>query len=71
MAALRHKTNGKYMCMKTYNDEIEEYGVDFLCGKVYEYKDGYMHSTENGTDVEISTNELKKILAKSRLKELF
>ena len=60
MAILRNKINGKYMCMKTYNNEIEEYGVDFLCGKVYEYKDGYMHSTENGTDVEILLDELEK-----------
>ena len=48
------------MCMNTYNNEIEEYGIDFLYGKVYEYKDGYMHSTENGTDVEILEDELER-----------
>ena len=47
----------KYMCLKTYEDD-ESYGVDFYLGKVYEYKNGYMHSTENGTDVMISDNEL-------------
>ena len=56
--------NGKYICMQTYNNEVEEYGIDFLSGKTYEYKDGYMHSTENGSDVEIEINELEKYWVK-------
>lgn len=47
------------MCLKTYEND-EYYGVDFYSGKVYEYKNGYMHSTENGTDVMITENELKQ-----------
>ena len=53
-------TNGRYMCMNTYENEVEEYGTDFLCGRCYDYKDGYMHSTENGTDVMIPEEELRK-----------
>ena len=49
----------RYICLKTYEDD-EDYGVDFYTGKVYEYKDGYMHSIENGTDVIISENELNR-----------
>lgn len=52
----------KYMCLKTYTDE--HYGTDFFCGKVYDYKNGYMHSTENGTDVEIGEVELNELWKK-------
>lgn len=54
--------NGKYKCLETYTDD--DYGVDFLCGEVYEYKNGYMHSTENGTDVMIDDEELKQFWRK-------
>lgn len=49
--------NGMYLCLKTYDSE---YGVDFWSGRVYHYKDGYMHSTENGTSVMIEEDELKE-----------
>lgn len=62
--------NGKYMCINTYHNE-EEYGIDFLCTKVYEYKDGYMHSTENGTDVWIPEEELEKYWVKVMDEDLF
>lgn len=50
----------KYMCLKTYEDEKDNYGIDFYCGKIYEYEDEYMHSTENGTNVWIPKEELKR-----------
>lgn len=49
----------KYICLKTYEDDAS-YGIDFYLVKTYEYKDGYMHSTENGTDVIVSESELKQ-----------
>lgn len=55
----------KYICLKTYQDD-ECYGVDFYVGKIYEYKNGYMYSTENGTDVMISDRELKQYWQKAK-----
>lgn len=50
--------NEAYLCTKTYEDD--DYGIDFLNGKIYYYKDGYMHSTENGTSVMIEEDELRE-----------
>lgn len=54
--------DGKYRCLETYTDD--DYGLDFLRGKVYEYRDEYMHSTENGTDVMIDEEELSQFWEK-------
>lgn len=56
--------DGKYICVNTYENEREEYGTDFLASRVYDYKNGYMHSTENGTCVEIGESELKRFWIK-------
>ena len=56
--------NGKYFCWKTRIDKNNKQKIDFLYGKSYEYKDGYMHSTENGTDVMINKEELEKYWSK-------
>lgn len=52
--------DGTYMCLNTYQSEDEEYGLDFLASKIYTYRDGYMHSTENGSDVMIDEEELQR-----------
>ena len=51
--------NGRYLCKKSYADD-DYVNIDFYIGRVYEYKDEYMHSTENGTDVWIPKDELEK-----------
>ena len=56
--------NGRYLCIVTYANDEEEYGKDFYSGQTYEYKDGYMHSTENGTDVMMDEEELNKFWVK-------
>lgn len=52
--------DGTYMCLKTYQNEDDGYGLDFLSTKTYSYTNGYMHSTENGSDVMIEKDELEK-----------
>ena len=54
-----------YKCKKTYASEPKEYGTDFYAGKTYygEREDDeyyYLDSTENGTCVLISNEELEE-----------
>jgi len=65
------ETKGKelFKCIKTYSSEPNEYGKDFIKGKTYtgEKEDNeyyYLDSTENGTCVLISNNELKEYFVK-------
>jgi len=53
----------KYKCIKTFASDPAEYGIDFYEGKEYvgEFEDDethYLYSTENGTDVLITNEEL-------------
>lgn len=54
-----------FECIKTFASDPDEYGVDFKKGKKYygEKEDSeywYMDSTENGTCVLVSNEELKE-----------
>ena len=69
--------NEKYLfkCLKTFASEPEEYGIDFYEGKQYygEKEDEeyyYLESSENGTCVLVSNEELKeyfKVITKVRV----
>jgi hypothetical protein len=55
----------KFKCIKTFSSEPEVYGIDFYKGKEYtgEREDNeyyYLDSTENGTCVLVSNEELKE-----------
>jgi hypothetical protein len=65
------ETTGKtrYTCIKTYASEPEQYGIDFYEGREYKGKmednEGYyLDSTENGTCVWITNEELEEYFVK-------
>lgn len=65
------ETKGKelFLCIKEFASEPEEYGIDFYAGKQYygEREDEeyyYLDSTENGTCVLVSNEELEKYFTK-------
>jgi len=54
-----------FKCVETFASEPEEYGIDFVAGKRYygELEDDegyYINSTENGTDVFVTNEEVKE-----------
>lgn len=61
------ETEGKtiYKCKKNFASEPKQYGVDFIEGKTYtgerEDEEGYyLDSTENGTCVWVTNEELEE-----------
>lgn len=60
----------KFKCIKAYSGDKEIYGVDFLEGRTYQGKqdgaDFYrLESTENGTSVLLSTQEVEEYFVKT------
>lgn len=61
----------KFKCIKNYEGDFSEYGIDFLEGNEYfgmicenDNECYYIHSTENGTDVVLTIEELEEYFIK-------
>ena len=52
----------EFLCVKTFAADEEQYGVDFVPGNVYvcDIESGYMESTENGTSVWLTNDDLNE-----------
>lgn len=52
----------QYLCLETVGFDMEEYGVDFIAGKVYsgDIETGYVDSGENGTSVHLCDADFKR-----------
>lgn len=55
----------KFLCLHTFAADKKEYGIDFYKGKMYsgrveDKEHWYVNSTENGTSVLMSNEEMEK-----------
>jgi len=54
----------KLQCKKEYAGDVEQYGIDFLVGNIYNAvhvnNNSYYVTSENGSDVELTQKEMKE-----------